>query len=176
MVGPKRSLKPVFFIGIFIVMLLLAHEACADDFEVYISVYNPGLGGFSEPFNGRITITSQPMPFHVSVTNTSSSSKKLGKKTQASLESILALELIDEDGRKTVIRKEKEELMSSIESYKYFDPGETRRATIVIDPHKWKNVPMLEPGIVKYFKVRAILETARKKIYSDYYEVTLGGE
>ena len=165
----------LFGVIVFITALIFQPgEARADFFTIYLSTYNPDFGGFVEPLNGRLTITRQPMPFHVAIKNTSSSSQKIGKKKQASLDSVVALEIINEDGRKTIIRKEKESLSSSIETFVYFEPGEMRTIEVVIDPRKWKGVPVLEPGVAKHFKVRAILETANKKIYSDYYDVTLG--
>jgi hypothetical protein len=170
----KKYLIAAFVATAYIVVL--SSSAMADDFRIYLSTYNSDVGGFVEPFNGRLAVTRQPMPFHVIIENTSSSSQKIGKKKMASLDSVVALEITNEEGRKTTIRKEKEELSSSIEVFIYFEPGETRSIEVVIDPHKWKGVPILEPGVVKHFKVRAILETAGGKIYSDYYDVTLGRE
>jgi len=145
-----------------------------DSLRVSIAV-NKG-GQYVKPFDRKITIRRQPMPFYVEIKNTSRSSQKLWDAPMGDPDNVVSIEIIDERRRRTIITKRRDQLPQSRSSFRYLSPGESLIISMLIDPDDWENVPILESGQVKYFKARAIFQNGFKKIYSDYYEVTLGGQ
>ena len=166
-----RFILPV----ITLLLLLICVPAQAyDPFRVSLLVYQDG--DFSEPFAGKITITEQPIPFYVEITNVSKNRANLWARSgKAGAYSSVSLEIRDDKGRKTIVKKKMDSFSSRERKSVKLLPGESKRLDMLIDPKEWKNVPKLEPGKIKHFKVRAIYDNYGKKIYSEYYNVTLDG-
>ncbi len=165
-----RPLTPVILV---VSLLFSAETVLAKDFDVYIATYE--YGRYLRPPSNRIIITRQPTLFYVVIENISSSAKTVGGAIMGNKDSFVKLEVIDEDGKKTIIEKERERTSSSIQGTQYIRPGELKAIEMVLDPGKWKNIPLIEPGVDKYLQIRAIVRTDYVKETTPYYEVILKG-
>ena len=168
-----KYLQVVLAVTAFILIFLSDHAVlAAGDFDVSIAVYKNGR--YVEPFDRKIRIIEQPMPFHVVITNVSSHSVRISKKTMAGKDNAVTLEMTNDKGYKKIIKKKKEYLSSDIVIFKHMSPGESKVIKMLIDPNKWEGVPILEEGKAERFIVRAIYDNDNRKIFSEKYEVMFG--
>jgi len=168
-----KYFQVVLAVTAFILVFLSDHAVlAAGDFDVSIAVYKNGR--YVKPFDRKIRITEQPMPFHVVITNVSNYSVKISKKTMAGTDNAVTLEMTNDKGYKKIIKKKKEYLSSDIVTFKHLSPGESKVIEMLIDPDKWEGVPILKEGKVERFIVRAIYDNDHRKIFSEKYEVIFG--
>ena len=142
-----------------------------DSLQVSIAVNIDGQ--YVKPANRKITIRRQPMPFYVEIKNKSRSSQKFwNPPKKGGYENAVSIEIIDENGKRAIIKKRRNQLSKSMASFQFLKPEESRIIPMLIDPDDWENVTILESGKIVHFKARAIFQNGFKKIYSKYYEVT----
>ena len=161
-----------------IILLLLFSLSCNaicsnGPLRVYLAIYRGGQ--YVEPFSREITVTQQPTPFHIVIKNVSGSSQQIYEKSSSGAYGYVGIEVINEEGRKTIVKKREESASSSMTGFSHLNPGEEKVIKMLLDPYEWENVPILERGKVKYFKIRAYYYNKAKHIYSDYYEIVLDG-
>ena len=141
-------------------------------FEVTVAIQKGGR--YIEPFDRRIYVTEQPTPFHIVLTNVTSSSQQLYDENRTGGYSSISIEMIDEQGRRQVIKRKKERKSSSTTSFKYIGSGKREVITMLVHPNEWENVYVMEEGTPRRFKVRVLYQNKATRLYSPYYEVTFG--
>jgi len=167
----RLALRVLTIVFLLLFLPRFALALSMDSLQVSIAVNINGR--YVKPFDHKITIRQQPMPFYVEIKNTSRSSQRLWEPPKkGDTENAVSIEIVDEQRRKTIITKRRNQLPISMSSFKYLQPGESKIIKMLIDPDEWKNVTILEKGKVIHFKARAIFQNGSKKIYSKYYEVT----
>jgi hypothetical protein len=156
----------------------------AGDFEISLGVqkvefepYGGVEGYYDEPLSRTITVTSFPLTFDVIIKNKSGSSQPIYEQADAGAESSLLFELAGEDGTAFEMRQKPARTGAfDDEVSQYLNPGETETIPLTVDPEDWENVPLIEPGKVKKYRMRVIYQNDFEKIYSDYYEIILDGQ
>lgn len=88
----------------------------------------------------------------------------------------LSFELTSEQGETFVVRPKKKPIRSGQVISDYLPAGETFYKVILADMNTWENIPVMEEGQSKKYKVRAIFDNNSSNIYSDYYTVILDGK
>jgi hypothetical protein len=130
-------------------------------------------GQWIAPFDNKFTIHSQPTPFAVRLTNVSDSWKEIHKLANAEAIQGLQFEIQAPRSSKKTVKMKKGNLRSNTVISKHIKPGKSRVVRIVMDPEKWENIVIFEPGVE--YKVRAVYKSGSTRIYSDYYKVMLEG-
>jgi len=141
----------------------------AEPLHISLAVYKNGL--YVKPFDGKIIITERPLPFNVYIENVSNASVRIYKKAMAEPESAILIEITNEKGQRTIIKRKKKRLSSDTVGFFYLSPGESKVIEMLIDPDKWEGLPILEEGKATQFTVRVIFDNDNRKVYSDYYDV-----
>lgn len=161
------------FAMIFLIWEVSAEKAVAQDvFRISLAVYKEGR--YVKPFDRKIRVTEQPIPFYVIIKNISKTSQQIYKQAMAEAIDGFSFEVIDEKDHRVIVKKKPQDLSSKMLISRYLSPGDSVQAHVVIDPDEWENIPVLEPGKIKFFKVRVIYSSNNKSIYSDYYHLELG--
>ena len=153
---------------IFCAMFFFPSLCLAESLELLIKVPS---GSFSK----AVTVRSQPNPFTVTLKNNSSSSQSVYWEADAGGIVNLAFEFSEEGGGSFVVKHRKVQTMSTAVVNSYLASGASIDKTIIADPDTWENVPVIEPGKVKEYRVRAVYDNNGRSIYSDYYTVIFDG-
>ncbi len=166
--------QKIVWTSVLTVLFLCPMVCFADDLELSLAVEQNG--SLVKPFNKSITVQQQPIPFAVILTNHSGSSVPVYWEAGTGGMSSLSFELTNELGGIIVVKQKPVPLQSSTQLKRYLAAGESVDKVILIDIDQWENVPVIEPGKVQKFKVRAVYENDGKKIYSDPYTLVLDGQ
>ncbi len=156
-------------------VLLLYPAVCSAD-SLKLSLGKERGDTCIEPFDKTVTTRYQPMSFCVALTNNPSSSQSVYWKAEAGGIASLSFELTSEQGETFVVRPKKKPIRSGQVISDYLPAGETFYKVILADMNTWENIPVMEEGQSKKYKVRAIFDNNSSNIYSDYYTVILDGK
>jgi hypothetical protein len=156
----------------------------AGDFEISLGVqkvefepYGGVEGYYDEPVSRTITVTSLPLTFDVIIKNKSGSSQSIYEQADAGAGSSILFELTGEDGVSFEMKQKTVETGAfDVEVNQYLNPGEIKTIPLTVDPQGWENVPLVEPGKIKKYRMRVVYQNGGKKIYSDYYDIILNGK
>ena len=157
-------------------LLAISYNAEASNGSFELTIANYQGRHFIEPYDRTIVIRRQPMPFHIVIKNTAIYARKVYQQSSSGGYSSIAIEVTDEEGRRTVVRKRKEPTLSRAYTFDLLGPGESKVIHMLIYPDKWENIPRLEAGIDKQLKVRAVYNSRGRTIRSEYYKVILAGK
>jgi hypothetical protein len=145
----------------------------ADDLELSAAV--PQGSSYAKPFDKTITVTVQPAPFSVILTNRSSSSKSIYWEPDSGYTKSLSFEMTEENGRTFVVKRRKFPTRSAAVVNSFLASGASVTKTLIMDPDEWENLPVIEPGKVKKYRARVIYDNGGHTIYSDYYTLIYDG-
>jgi hypothetical protein len=173
--------KAVFLILALSLQLFTHNTARAADFEVSIAIYKNGI--YVKPLDRKIVVKERPLPFHVVIKNTSSSSKQLfGVRNRSGQiyregtaldQDFVALEVKPENGSRILIKKKSDpSSKSSVSPYKLVKAGKSEIIKILIDPDEWEGMSEFNRKGIKKFKIRAVYKNGPNTLYSPYYDVT----
>jgi len=179
----KRAVVMAIFLGALLtVQFSIPGPAHSADFEVYIAIYKNG--EYIKPYDRKIVIRQRPLPFHVVIKNTTSSSQQLFgvrnrsgeifREGTALDQDFVALEVKPETGSRIIVKKKSDpSSRSTVSPYRYIGSGKSEIMKILMDPDEWEGLSKFNRSGIHNFKVRAIYDNGGSKLYSPYYDVTL---
>jgi hypothetical protein len=144
---------------------LSLHASELNPFE--IALVEQRVDRYVEPVGGQIVIRSLPASLCVRIRNTSESSKFV----RASPERAYSIELIDQAGRTSMIKRKKGTRKEGEDDIRVnLAPGADRIFPIQITPDVWDGIPEVVPGTESQYRARVVYETADGRlIYSPSY-------
>jgi len=164
-----KMLRSILFVVLFFSPALCLAE------ELQLSLAVDRGSTYASSSGKAITVQMEPMSLSVTLKNPSGSSQSIYWEKESGPKKFLSFEMADESGRAITVKRKKSPARSAAVVNSFLAGGANVSGTVIMDPDEWEDLPLIEPGKVKKYRMRVLYDNGGHTVYSDYYTLILDG-